>query len=46
MELRVVEIVQRLKLLNRFLLPQISMRQIMTARKLRLVNLNELCTRN
>lgn len=30
MELRVVDIVQRMKLFSRFLLPQISMRQIMT----------------
>ena len=44
MEKRVVEIVHRLKLLSRFLLPQISTRQIMIARHLRLVNLNELCS--
>ena len=44
MEARVVDIVQRLKLFSRFLLPQISVRQIMTARKLRLVNLNALCS--
>ena len=44
MELRVVDIVQRLKLFSCFLLPHVSMRQIMGAGKLRLVNRNELCS--